>query len=132
MKNRIALVILMATLAINAKAASESCDMVIAHNEVDISTLEKSELLAALYNRAKPQGNGMLHYDPAPMTADQAKELLNKLASDDLYFYYLAGRVMNIDISSDIMDTHLYNRDNGANAAEKVACSLESSRKDEF
>lgn len=132
MKNKFKLMILMATLAINAAAASETCDIVFAHNRVNISTLDKAELLAALYNRAKPQGLGMLHYDPAPMTVDQAKELLNKRISHELYFDYLAGRVMKIDITSDVMKTRLYNRDNGENAAEKVACALKPSKKDEF
>ncbi|WP_422472809.1 hypothetical protein [Endozoicomonas sp. ALB032] len=132
MKNKFTLMILMATLAISAEAVSETCDIVFAHNRVNISTLDKAELLAALYNRAKPQGLGMLHYDPAPMTVDQAKELLSKRASHELYFDYLAGRVMKIDISSDVMKTRLYNRDNGENAAEKVACALKPSKKDEF
>jgi hypothetical protein len=37
-----------------------------------------------------------------------------------MYFDYLRGRVMKVDISGDDLDTALYNRDNGAGAAERA------------
>ncbi|WOG28565.1 hypothetical protein [Endozoicomonas sp. 8E] len=49
MKNKFTLMILMATLAINTEAASGTCDILFAHNRVNISILDKAELLAALY-----------------------------------------------------------------------------------
>ena len=103
---------------------------------MDISGLDKTAVLAALYNRAKPQGMGFLHYDPTPMTVEQAQQILG--GGDDatvefgdfvhdgnlLYFDYLKGRVMKVDLSGDEVDTWGYNRDNGENAAELVIVEL--------
>ena len=84
---------------------------------MNISGISKAKVLAALYNNSKTQGMGMLHFDPAPMIEDQAQKLLD---SGKTYFDYLKGRVMKIDLSSDEVDTWLYNRDVGENAAETV------------
>jgi hypothetical protein len=45
------------------------------------------------------------------MTYEQAEDILSK--SHDKYFDYLKGRVMKIDLSGEMMDTWLYDRDNG-------------------
>lgn len=37
---------------------------------------------------------------------------------------YLAGRVMKISLKEDEVDTFLYNRDNGKDAAEKIIEAL--------
>ena len=64
---------------------------------ISIVGLDKAVVLAALYNASRPQGMGFMHYNPTPMTADQAKELLNQTT----YFDYLQGRVMKLDLSTD-------------------------------
>ncbi|MBU1970331.1 hypothetical protein KJ605_00935, partial [Patescibacteria group bacterium] len=79
-------------------------------------------VLAALYNAAKPQGMGFTHYDPAPMTLEQAEQLL-KRGTD---FDYLKGRVMKINLCDDTLDTWGYDRDNGEGAAAAVIGSLRS------
>ena len=86
---------------------------------MDISGLDKAKVLCALYNHAQPQGLGFLHYNPAPLSEDEATELLKETT----YFDYLKGRVMKVDLSKDELRTGLYNRDNGAGAAE---CALQS------
>lgn len=89
---------------------------------IKISHLSKAKLLAALYNRSKPLGMGKLQYDPAPMTEQEAQELLDR--STGKYFDYLKGRVMKIDLSGEELDPWLYNRDLGSNAAENVIAEL--------
>lgn len=89
--------------------------------DIDISDLDKAEVLAALYNRAQPQGMGMLHYDPIPMDAKEAQEILD---SGSHYFDYLKGRVMKVNLGADTFSSRLYNRDNGAGAAEQVILKL--------
>lgn len=79
--------------------------------------LSKAFVLATLYNASKPQGMGYLHYTPDPMSLDEAQALLD---AGTTYFDYLKGRVMKIDLRGDTFDTRLYNRDNGANAAERA------------
>ena len=93
---------------------------------MDISQLDKAEVLAALYNRARPQGMGLLHYTPEDMTADEARNLLKEIEESDNrpYFDYLHGRVMKVNLGGDDMSTALYNRDNGADAAERAVADL--------
>jgi len=88
---------------------------------MDISHLDKAEVLAALYNRAQPQGMGFLHYTAEDMTTEQAKKLLD---DGQTYFDYVFGRVMKVDLKGDELDTWLYNRDNGIDAAENVIATL--------
>ena len=88
---------------------------------MDISGMSKAKVLAALYNNSHPQGMGFLHFDPRPMTEEEAQALLD---SGQTYFDYLKGRVMKVDLSGNELETLLYNRDNGENAAETVLANL--------
>jgi hypothetical protein len=81
---------------------------------IDISNLDKAKVLVALYNAARPQGLGFLHYTPEDMTYEQAVSILG---SGHTYFDYLQGRVMKADLSGDSFDPYLYDRDNGPGAA---------------
>ncbi len=84
---------------------------------ISIVGLDKAEVLATLYNHACTQGVGEIHFDPRPMTREEAVEFLKR----DHYFDYLKGRVMKIDLSSnDSFWPGLYDRDNGPGAAAKV------------
>lgn len=88
--------------------------------KIDLKGVDKAEVLAKLYNRSKPQGLGFLHYTPADMTVEQARELLSK----STYFDYLQGRVMKVAMGKDVLDTGLYDRDNGPKAAYTAIKSL--------
>lgn len=104
--------------------------------EIDISGIDKAELLAALYNEARPLGLGYLHYDPTPMTREQALEIMEK--GDDhaqmfssmvrgrgnLYFDYVKGRPLKVNLEGDTLSTHLYDRDQGEGAAARVVAEL--------
>lgn len=84
---------------------------------IDISKLNKAEVLAALYNASKQQGMGFLHTrGKDAMTAAQAQQELDAVEGRP-YFDYLHGRVMKIDLGKDDMQTWLYDRDNGQGAA---------------
>jgi len=39
---------------------------------INLAEYNKAEVLAALYNCSKPQGLGFLHFNPEPMTRDEA------------------------------------------------------------
>lgn len=88
---------------------------------ISTAGLSKAKVLAALYNAARPQGMGFLHYDSTPMTEDQAQEIIN---SGMLYFDYLKGRVMKISLEDEMIDIRLYDRDNGNGCAELVIHQL--------
>jgi len=95
-----------------------------AAGKIPLVGLDKAEVLAALYNASSPQGLGMLHFNPTPMTRAEAAELLEQYTRFD----YLKGRVMKVDLSGDELDPWLYDRDNGTGAAERALTALERDR----
>lgn len=91
---------------------------------IDISGLNKADVLAVLYNRSRPQGMGFLAYDEASMMREQAEELLQ----DSCRFDYLSGRVMKINLKDDdSFDERLYDRDNGIGSAQSAIDELRKS-----
>lgn len=88
---------------------------------IDTTGLDTADVLAALYNAARPQGIGFLHYKPEPMTRDEAKTWLGNGTTS--YFDYLLGRVMKVRISNPL-DPTLYDRDNGNGAAARAIDAL--------
>lgn len=89
-------------------------------NQIDLSGLDKAEVLAALYNASFVQGLGFMNARSGEMTTEQARELLK----DQTYFDYLYGKVMKVDLSGDMLDVWGYDRDNGQGAAKRVVDSL--------
>jgi hypothetical protein len=98
---------------------------------IDITGLDRAEVLAALFNRAQQQGNGFVHLRGAagtlPMTAEEAQAQITA-AGGDLYFDYLNGRVMKVDLTPDSLDEWGYDRDNGQGAAAMALEPLLSRR----
>lgn len=94
----------------------------LSSDPIDVSGLNPGAVLAALYNASQPLGMGALHYDPTPMTVDQAAEIL----AERNYFDYLKGRVMKVEIPTDggTLDPRLYDRDNGVGAAARAIALL--------
>lgn len=85
---------------------------------MNIQGLSKAKVLQALFNSSRRQGMGFLDQRGAScMSDEQAEQIVN---SGHLYFDYLFGRVMKIDISGDEIETRLYDRDNGEGAAERA------------
>jgi len=90
---------------------------------MDITELNKAEVLAALYNGSKQQGMGFMDTRGSRMmTVPEAAEILKTQTRFD----YLYGRVMKINLSTNDLETYLYNRDNGPLAAEKIINDLKS------
>jgi hypothetical protein len=89
--------------------------------EISIAGIDKAVLLAELYNNARPQGMGYLHFTPDVMTDDDARRILAEFpAGRPIRFDYLKGRVMKVDITGDVLKPWLYDRDNGEGAAANV------------
>lgn len=89
-------------------------------NQIDISGMDKAEVLAALYNASRPQGLGFIHARPEAMTAEQARTLLGQTT----YFDYLQGRVMKVELGGDKLDPWGYDRDLGKGAAARAIAHL--------
>lgn len=88
---------------------------------IDISGLDKAEVLLALYNGSHCQGLGFLAATNT-YTLEDAKRDLEE--SFDGYFDYLRGRVLKVDLSGDSFDSWLYDRDCGEGAAEAAINEL--------
>ena len=88
---------------------------------VDISGLDKAEVLLTLYNHSHVQGLGFLQaIDNYTIEAARKDYEL----SPDKYFDYQYGRVLKVDLSWDSFDSWLYDRDCGEGAAQKAIDEL--------
>jgi hypothetical protein len=91
---------------------------------MNIAGLNKAALLAAFYNYAVSDGNARIVDEiiklekPSGMSEEDAQKLLD--GNPSLRFDWVWGRTCKVDLDRDEMDTYLYNRDNGENAAEKI------------
>jgi hypothetical protein len=87
---------------------------------IDISHFSKAEVLVALFNYSHQQGLGFLDESGArPLTLPEAQEIIDQRLQGNLglYFDYLRGRVLKVDLSQDYFNPVLYDRDNGSGAA---------------
>ena len=82
--------------------------------EIDISGMDKAEVLAKLFNASNPQGMGFLQNHSEKMTIEEAQGLLD---SGQTRFDYVRGRVMKINLKRNVLKTAAYDRDNGEGAA---------------
>jgi hypothetical protein len=99
----------------------------MASSVIDIKGIDKAELLSALYSRAQVLGMGRLQAQLGDLTPEEAAVLVTRHSSGggkSIYFDYLHGRVMKVEIGGDTLDTRLYNRDNGDGAAEAIVAAL--------
>ncbi len=90
---------------------------------MDIQKYDKIEVFRVLFDRAQFQGLGLLHNDPKAMTRKEAEDVM--ASSRNLYFDYVEGRVMKVNLLTNELNTALYNRDNGSNAAEDAIRTLD-------
>lgn len=91
---------------------------------IDIKGIDKAELLAGLYNASRQKGMGFLHSRGGrDMTKEQAEEEI-KAAQPELYFDYLHGRVMKVQLSGDTLSPWGFDRDNHEGAAAEVVAEI--------
>ena len=92
--------------------------------EIDITGLDRADLLRRLFNAARPGGglasvaNAM---EPDEMSRSEAMRLMD---GGQTYIDYHRGRVLKCDVTQDRFRTALYDRDNGAGEAERVIDEL--------
>jgi hypothetical protein len=87
---------------------------------VNIKGLDKAKVLVALYSAARKSKKGFALLHAPPISEAEARHVLKT----ETYFQYIHGRAMKVDLSSDLLDTRLYNRDNGHEAAENAIAHL--------
>lgn len=101
----------------------------MSEGEISIEGLDKAAVLAALFNGSRQQGMGFMNAGgQQPMTIEKAQAVIDR-CNGDLYFDYLGGRVLKVDIGGNMLQTHLYNRDIGDGAAERIIDKLRGTAK---
>lgn len=89
---------------------------------IDIKGLDKALVLKTLHDNSKAQGMSFFHLKE--LSLDECKQIVNERS--ELYFDYLHGKVMKVDISGDSFDPWGYDRDNGGGAAQKAIDSIKT------
>jgi len=101
---------------------------------VDISGVDKAELLAALYNNARAMGMGHFQARAGDMTKEKAQEVIDGHGDDTMrrfgrgkkfYFDYLFGRPLKVDLSGDAVKPWGYDRDWGKGALARIVSTLQ-------
>lgn len=103
--------------------------------KVDISGLDKAAVLAALYNNSQPSKRGPHRFNTEEMTVEDAhihleegddirKQFGNKLERNPLYFDYLQGRLLKVNLSGDSFYALSYDRHLGDGLAARVIENL--------
>ena len=92
---------------------------------INISGLDKAEVLQALYGATRPLTMGIFYDKPDMLSDDQAAELIRLGQAGDLgrrpmYFDYVGGRPIKSDLSGDEFDPRLFDRDAGQGAAARA------------
>ena len=83
---------------------------------VNIENISKAEILASLFNNSHPVGMGIIAaiHGPRELNAKMAQEILDERGGKSIYFDYLFGRPLKVDLSNGReLDPRLYDRDNG-------------------
>lgn len=65
---------------------------------IDVTGVNTVELVKKAYELSRPQGMGMMHFDPTPLTDKEAKSLIAKDGSISLD--YVRGRACKFNVSN--------------------------------
>lgn len=106
--------------------------------QVDISGINKADLLCALYNNSRPQGMGIFQATEGDLTREEAISYIYGLQRADndfglsrqdvgkIYgFDYLRGRPLKCNIEGDTFEAFGYDQDNGGEGtAARIVAQL--------
>jgi hypothetical protein len=94
--------------------------------DIDITGIDKVELLTALWLNSKPAAFYTFNYqvDVPGFSKQEAKEAVKK------YIDYFCGRCIKMDLSGDTTDVYSYERDFGKGSVAGIVAELRSQRRD--
>ncbi len=83
---------------------------------IDISGLDKVEILRCLHNNTQARGMGVLHDLGRDMTYEEAKAIFDRHSEREgpqgIFFDYVKGRPIKVNFRGNYLDgEHLYDRD---------------------
>lgn len=94
---------------------------------VDITGLDKADVLVALFDASSPQGLGFF---AAAISSGLTLDIARRLVQERTYFDYLQGRVLKVDLRGDAVDPVLFDRDNGRGACAAAIARLRAKAKE--
>lgn len=100
---------------------------------VDIRGLDKAEVVLALWNASQMQGMSFLGYH-GEMSLEQIRADIEERkhkdfeGNDSIYFDYLNGKVMKVDVGQDEFDPRLFDCDCGEGTAQRAIDNLRLSK----
>jgi len=92
--------------------------------QINISGLDKKELLRKLWENSQVASFFTMNHMPPPKLNE--KELTESVNG---YVDYLCGRVIKCDLTGNMADPQMYDRDNGKGAFEKIVIELRDANK---
>ena len=108
-----------------ALASSKQRKFVAEDDEIDITGLDKTAVLIALYKPARQVGMGLLD---SGLTDNEIRDYVTnyqkKFGGQFPYVDYLGGKPLKVNLSGDTFNGRLYNRDQGVGAARRVVEEL--------
>lgn len=90
---------------------------------IDVSGIDKGDLLAALHNNTKPLGLGRLHDLKRDITGEEVRKEMGEYLVDGRHIDYYHGRPIKI-FFGDAIDPAMYDRDAGTGAFQRVVDKL--------
>lgn len=93
---------------------------------IDITGIDKAELLVGLYHGTHPVGMGFASNNPS-FGVEDAEAAIKGEPSGRLD--YVSGRPIKVNITGDSFDPWLYDRDAGEGAAQRVVDGLKPKKK---
>jgi len=96
-----------------------------ASQTIDISGLDKVELLERLWSRQIVASFFRMSGRPSP--AFDRKRAADAVKAD--YIDYFCGRCIKTDLSKDVVDPRLYDRDAGAGAFAEIVAEMRAAKK---
>ena len=95
--------------------------------KVDITGLDKVKVFMHLFNNAKPMGMGVLHFQDRPLDLKKAEQYFRGEYGGwlldprrPMYFDYVEGRCMKVNLEGNIINAGGYDRDYGEGALLRV------------
>lgn len=94
---------------------------------IDIKDLDKVSVLKCLYDMARCDiPNTSISLVPIIPLLDYNEAVVIINSSYSMYFDYIKGRCLKVDLSSDLFDERLYDRDNGVGMAARAVNMVKS------
>ena len=94
---------------------------------ISIKGLDKAEVFKALYDKARGLGMGFIQVKDGDISIKEARAIIKESKSfkyRKLYFSYVFGRVMKVDLSKDEFNPWLYDCHMGEGSAERALKEL--------